>query len=189
MSRVLHGPTLDGDPRIVAVVAPAVDPVVQTAIDQLVEDAYQQGYRAGRDAGRRDGRQEVGHLAATLDSALAATAAAVSAMRADQAAGVVELATAIAAHVLDREPGDEGRATLARIEAWLAEIDDGPVEIAVSPADAGTIAAALAGRGDVEVRVESALGQGEARLSGRWAHAELTRSARWADALEALDER
>lgn len=188
MSRVLSRPTLGRTPHTVAPVAPSQDPVVQQLVAAAAEQAYQRGVAEGRAQGHAEGRATVGELAAALGAAIGDVTTAVRAMRIEQADGTVDLATAVAAHVLDREPADEGRALLARVRQWLTEIDDGPLQLAVSAADADVVAAAVADRDDISIVVADGLGQGEARLVGRWARAELTRAARWDEVRRVLHE-
>lgn len=188
MSRVLSRPTLVATPHVVAPVAPSQDPVVQQMVAAAAEQAYRQGVADGRAQGHAEGRAAVGELAAALVAAVGEARNAVRAMRIEQAAGTVDLATAVAAHVLDREPGDEGRALLDRVRQWLAEIDDGPVQLAVSAADADVVAAAVGDRDDITVTVADGFHQGEARLTGRWSRAELTRAARWDEVCAVLRE-
>ena len=62
-----------------------------------------------------------------------------------------------------------------------------PSAWAVADVDADVIAAAFAGRADVDVVTDPSLSTGEARLEGAWAQAQLTRAARWNEVAEALD--
>lgn len=193
MSRVLHGPALHGAPRAVADIEPSLDPVVGAMVDRAAAEAYERGHRAGRVVGWSEGRDEVELLAQAVAKGTADLVAAVRSMRIEQATGTIDLATAIAAHVLDREPGDAGQALLERVRAWLCEVDDGPLELTVSEVDAEVVSSAVAtmtdvtDAGPVTVVVDPRLGGGEARLSGPWSFAELTRAARWDEVQEALD--
>lgn len=188
MSRVLNRPAVGASPQLVAPLTPSLDPVVQQLLARAADEAYHRGLVDGRTQGRSEGRAEVGGLADSVAAVVAEAVAAARAVRAEQAEGTVALATAIAAHVLDREPGDHGQALLARVRDWLRDIQDAPVHLEVSAADADTVAAAVADRDDVTVGVGAGLGPGEARLAGRWAHAELTRAARWHQVREVLGD-
>lgn len=186
MSRVLHRPGMAAAPRVVAPVEPALDPVLRELVDRAAAAAYERGLVDGRHAGREDGRRELADLGSALTRSIGELVAAVRAMKVEQAHGTVELATAIAAHVLDREPGDGAQALLARIRAWLAEVDDRPLRVGVNPADAAVVAGALAGQDGVEVLPDPQLAVGEARLTGAWSAAELLRAARWEQVHAAL---
>jgi flagellar biosynthesis/type III secretory pathway protein FliH len=199
MSRVLHEPALRSAPRAVADIEPSLDPVVRAVIDRAAAAAYERGHREGREVGRREGRDAVARLGEVVAKSAADLVAAVRSMRVEQATGTVDLATAIAAHVLDREPGDGGEALLGRVRSWLAEIDGGPVELAVSDVDAEVMATAVsaiaggidrsgaADGGGVTVVVDPTLVAGEARLTGAWSLAELSRAARWDEVRQVLD--
>lgn len=187
MTRILHEPLLGPSARPMATIQPALDPALHSVVERAAQDAYQRGVADGRAAGRRETRDEAERLATSVQQSLAELTRAVRSMRIEHATGTVDLAMAIAAHVLDREPGDGGQALLQRVREWLSAIDDGPVQLTVSESDADVVTAMLTGRSDVDVVADRSLQQGEARLTGAWAHAELTRAARWLEVEEAID--
>lgn len=187
MSRVLHGPALAGTARVVADVEPIVDSVIRALLEQAEQEAYRRGHADGRKLGREEGRRDVGELSGAVSRATGELVDAVRSMRAEQAVGTVELATAIAAHVLDREPGDGGQALLRRVRQWLSEVDDRPVRLAVSSIDQAVMTAALGGDDDITVVVDPSLGAGEARFVGAWVSAELSRARQWDEVQAVLD--
>ncbi len=98
----------------------------------------------------------------------------------------MDLACAIAASVLGREPSDGGAALAARLLDVLDAVDDEALTVTVAPAEAEIVATALAGTAGVEVRTDPRLAPGEARVAGRWASADLTRTALLAAVRDAL---
>jgi flagellar biosynthesis/type III secretory pathway protein FliH len=121
-------------------------------------------------------------LRASLREEIQAGLERLSVWREAEASRTVELALALARHVVDREP--LAAAEVAdRVRRALAEIDDGPLEIAVHPDHVEEVSVALAGE-PVTVRSDATLALGEARVRGPWVSAELTFEA----AFEALRE-
>jgi flagellar biosynthesis/type III secretory pathway protein FliH len=174
--------------RAISLEAPpaALDETTRRAVDAAVSDAYARGVAEGRSEGRAEAARDHERAVEAITAAAREAAAALQAVRGEQAETLVDLAAAIAEAVIGREPHDGGRALLARVRGALAATDDGPLTVHASPQDIEVIAAGLAAV-EVQVLPDPALQPGEARVAGPWAHAELTHAAAWAAIREVLD--
>lgn len=190
MSRLLSGAEVGVEPRPLRVPDPADDPFTRRRVDEASAAAYERGVAEGR-------RQAVEQARAAAEEATTRAVAAVrasarevldemAALRAEEAAADAALACRIAEVVLGREPHDGGRALLERCRAALAALDDAPLTVRVSPADAAVLRDGLDADGQVEVVEDPRLGPGEASVRGPWAQADLTREAAWQLVREAL---
>jgi flagellar biosynthesis/type III secretory pathway protein FliH len=159
---------------------------VRALLAREVEAAHERGRAEGRREGRELARAELEMLGASVRQAIEEGLARLSAWREAEAARTVELALALARHVVGRE-SLTGAEVAERVRRALAEIDDGPLEVAVHPDQLETVGAALAGE-PVTIRPEVALELGEARVEGPWASAELTFEAAFEVLREALVE-
>lgn len=190
MRRVLATPAVAAAPRAVADPRPVLDPLLARLLDEARAEGHARGLAEGHAAGHADGSAaalaRLAELGQVVTAAVEGLARAVDAARADQADGVAELALAVAAHVLDREPSDQATTLVARVRGWLTAIDDGPVEIAVAVDDVDVLAAAVAGHEHVRVCADPTLAPGEARLAGPWASARLLHAARWDEVRQVL---
>jgi flagellar biosynthesis/type III secretory pathway protein FliH len=185
LSRVLRRPILAHHARRLEAPEPrALPEEVRVLIEREVEAAYERGRAEGRREGRELAQAELETLDASIRRAIEAGLARLSAWREAEAARTVELALALARHVVDRE-SLTGAEVAERVRRALAAIDDGPLEVAVHPDQVEAVAAALAGE-PVTVRPEAALALGEARVEGPWASAELTFEAAFEVLREAL---
>jgi flagellar assembly protein FliH len=156
---------------------------VERAVEAALDDARAQAFREGEAAGR----------AATVEAAERGAAALtqlrheLADQRAAATAASLELATAVAAAVLDRTPPDDALLVLERVRRAVALLDDAPLQVHLHPADHAVLAGMVLPPG-VEPVADPSLGSGSARLRGAHGGAELTRSALFAAALEALGE-
>jgi flagellar biosynthesis/type III secretory pathway protein FliH len=153
----------------------------------LLEDAAAQGYDSGREAGLREGRAAAAsHVPAAIAAALDEGVRALAAQQETNAAGVVALALEIARRVLEREPSDETTQLADRVARALAALDDTPLTIWVHPSDLEATAAGVADRDGVSVSPDPSVRPGEARITGPWSRADLTRGAALTAIAEAL---
>jgi flagellar biosynthesis/type III secretory pathway protein FliH len=186
LSRRLTAPPIAT--RAISLEAPpaALDETTRRAVEAAVSDAYARGLAEGRSEGRAEAARDHERAIGAITAAARDAAAALQAVRGEQAEALVDLAAAIAEAVIGRQPHDGGRALLARVRDALAGMDDGPLTVHASPQDIEVIAAGLRGV-DVEVLPDPALQPGEARVAGPWARAELTHAAAWDAIREVLD--
>lgn len=186
LNRLLHLPAVDVEPRPLSAPDPALDAFTRARVEEAAADAYERGRRDGAEMARAAAVAAAERVAAAVDTARDAAVAELRRLRAAETRTDVELATAIAAVVLGREPHDGGQALLARLGEALAALDDAPLVIRVHPEDAELVRAGT--RGDqVTVDADPSLGLGEARITGPWSRAELTRETAWQTVREALE--
>jgi flagellar biosynthesis/type III secretory pathway protein FliH len=183
LSRVLRRPVLTHRARRLEAPGPEAFPEgFRELLDREAGAAYARGRAEGLREGRELVRATLEDLRASLREEIQAGLERLSVWREAEASRTVELALALARHVVDREP--LAAAEVAdRVRRALAEIDDGPLEIAVHPDHVEEVSVALAGE-PVTVRSDATLALGEARVRGPWVSAELTFEA----AFEALRE-
>jgi flagellar biosynthesis/type III secretory pathway protein FliH len=155
----------------------------------LLRDAAAQGYERGREAGFRAGREAAAsQVPAAVAAAFEEGIRSLSHWHQAKASDVVELALEIARRVLEREPSEKSGLLAERIGEALAALDDSPLVISVHPSDLEATTAGVAGRDGVSVSPDASLRPGEARITGPWSGAELTREAALAAVAEALRE-
>ena len=191
MSRVLREPAFGAAPRLVAFGAerglpPEVQALVATAVATAAAEAHDRGRRAGIEEGAAAAARQAAALARPVAEAIDAGIEQLRRLRADERAGLVELAAAIARAVTGGEPTAAGDRLLADVEAALEALDDAPLVVAVNSRDVKLLVDGLAGRPGVSVIEDATLEPGEARVRGPWALSELTRDARWSSVSEAL---
>ncbi len=154
MTRRLSSPVLDRSPHLLGADRAVPDPQVVAALQRAAEEAYAQGRADGADEVRRSAAADAARAADGLRAALADGLAALRAHQAEAADEAVDLACAIAASVLGREPSDGGAALAARLLDVLDAVDDEALTVTVAPAEAEIVATALAGTAGVEVRTD-----------------------------------
>lgn len=186
MSRVLRQAGVTDRPRLVGSrVGVPLDPELAA----LLHDAAAQGYERGRQAGFREGRDAAAsNVPGAIGAAFEDGVHTLARWQQANASDVVDLALAIARKVLDREPSEEAGLLADRIRMALAALDDSPLVISVHPGELEATAAALDGSDGVSVSPDAGLRPGEARITGPWSHADLTREAALAAVAGALTE-
>lgn len=180
--RVLRQPSMGPELRIATPDPALLDPVVRARVEEAATRARAQGHAEGVAEGRRALLEDGARLAEAIRAGGAEAAERLAQARAARADEVVELALALARAVLDREPHDGGIALLRHVRAALEQIDDEPLTVRVSPADAAVVERGLADLHGIAVAADPSIAPGEGRISGPWAHADLRAAA----ALEAL---
>ncbi len=183
MSRVLATPGLAARRVELAAPGPALDPFTEGLLERETAAAYARGLADGavreRERARSEAVDAAGRVLAGVEAVGASAAEQVHAVLVARAEEVTDLALAVAAAVLGREPHDGGTALAARVADALGQLDDPTLRVAVCPGDADVVAGAVAGS-SVAVVADASLAPGEARLAGEWARADLTREAIWA---------
>jgi flagellar biosynthesis/type III secretory pathway protein FliH len=184
--RRLTTPVVVSQPRVLGAPDPVLDEATRSVVEQLCADAYQRGCADG--AARASAQAE-----AAATSLIAVVQRVDAELHTVAARADIELALRIAAAVLDREPADDTVQLLGRIESAMAGIDDDPLVVHVSAKDLEPIATGVtawsANHGtQVQVVADPAVAPGEARVSGRWGHADLTRQGAWEAVAGVLQE-
>ena len=187
MSRVLREPAFGATPRLVAFGAERGLPAeVQALVATAAAEAHDRGRRAGIEEGAAAAARQAAALARPVAEAIDAGIEQLRRLRADERAGLLELAAAIARAVTGGEPTAAGDRLLADVAAALEALDDAPLVVAVNSRDVKLLVDGLAGRPGVSVAEDATLSPGEARVRGPWALSELTRDALWSSVGEAL---
>ena len=123
---------------------------------------------------------------AAVEGAVHRVAEALHADAATRADEVVALARRLAGAILDRELSEGGAALLDRVRAAVDVLDHGPFTVHLAEVDAAVLdgheASLPAG---TDVAVDPRLAPGEARVTGHWSGADLTRDAMLDALLEA----
>lgn len=182
MSRVVTAPTLGAGPRrLGAAPREELDPVVRATVEQARAEAYarghQDGYAEGRAETERASAERIAALGAAIEAALHRAAMEVRATGGATVAATIDLALAIAEHVVGREPHDGGAAISEQVRQALEELEDPAPTVCVHPGDTAVVTTALASHRAVAVEPDPTLRPGEARIRGDWARAELTYDA------------
>jgi len=187
LSRVLREPAFGAAPRLVAFGAERGLPAdVQALVAAAAAEAHDRGRRAGVEEGAAAAARQAAALARPVAEAIDAGIEQLRRLRADERAGLLELAAAIARAVTGGEPTAAGDRLLTDVAAALEALDDAPLVVAVNSRDVKLLADGLVGRPGVSVTEDATLPPGEARVRGPWAVAELTRDALWSSVGEAL---
>jgi flagellar biosynthesis/type III secretory pathway protein FliH len=175
LSRLLTHPQLGGTARELTAPEPALDPVVA----RMVEEAAAGGYRRGVEAGHAEAAAASARTTAAVRAEVDRVVAELRATQLRETGELTRLACAIAEAVLGREPHDGGMTLLARVRDALHDLDDSPLELACHPDDVGFLEGGLADVAGLTLRADPGLAPGEARVTGPWSQAELTRAAAW----------
>jgi len=187
LSRVLREPAFGAAPRLVAFGAERGLPAdVQALVAAAAAEAHDRGRRAGIEEGAAAAARQAAALARPVAEAIDAGIEQLRRLRADERAGLLELAATIARAVTGGEPTVAGDRLLTDVAAALEALDDAPLVVAVNSRDVKLLVDGLAGRPGVSVTEDATLPPGEARVRGPWAVAELTRDALWSSVGEAL---
>lgn len=183
-SRVLHGVDLNQSPRAISPPATIDDPAVLALVEREVARAHADGLREGQALGRAESQAAAGALAASVEKSLHVAAAAAETLTDHLAGRISGLAVDVATAVVGAfEFADNG--VLGRVEQALRVIDDRPLTIHAHADDVAMLEDVCPP--EVEVQAVHDLQRGEARVTGRWADADLTWDAVWTSVREVLD--
>ena len=174
MNRVIRNASLAAAPQAFGPAAPVL---VDDYMLQVIDKARAEAFEAGRREGFAAGRAEITEAAGRIEAALSVATADLVQMRTECVRSAVDVGLDVAEFVLGRAPHDDGANLAPRIAAALNDLDDEELAITVHPEDWDAISAAVRLPNGVTMEPDPALRPGEARISGRWASAELTREA------------
>jgi len=159
---------------------------VDDATAQLIEEARAEAFAAGRGEGVAAGRAEMEGAIARVEAALHAAVQDLNDYRARAVAETLDAALEVAEFVVGMLPPDEGAALARRIEDAVAGLDDEDMVVAIHPQDWDSVRESVRLPNGMTMERDPSLRPGEARISGRWATAELTREAALQVAREVL---
>ena len=159
---------------------------VDDATAELIEEARAEAFAAGRREGVAAGRAEMEGAIARVDAALRKAVQDLYEYRQHAVSETLDAALEIAAFVVGQLPPDEGAAIARRIQDALVGLDDEDMAVAVHPQDWDAVSEMVRLPNGVTIERDPSLRPGEARVSGRWATAELTREAALEVAREVL---
>lgn len=189
MSRRLAGVALADTPHRLDV--PGV--VLDERVRALVAEREAAAEARGREAGRLEAAAAA---AAAAERVTAGVARALQDARQqwervdlDRRDAMVDVARQLAAAVLVREPGPDGRVVLDRVSAATAALDHGPFRILLAAADHAVVAShADALPAGCELALDESLAPGEVLVIGPWSRVDLTAEALLDLAAEAIQE-
>lgn len=144
-------------------------------VEEPVEDGHPRGYDEGFEAGRESARQQLMSAANALQSALETCRQELRDEFEHQRVEIVQVAIGLAEFVLGHANHDGGKVLMERLGQALSLLDDQELTIAMSSVDL-PLADQIGASGIVVVE-DPALQPGEARVTGEWARADLTRRA------------
>jgi flagellar biosynthesis/type III secretory pathway protein FliH len=156
-----------------------VDPHQSKRLDEAQRAGYDQGFADGAKAAESAARRSADAAAQRLRTASQDAVGALVSTTVQLVPELMDLAIRIARHIVDEVPEQVSASLESRIAAALGQIDDEHLTVYVSPFDAGEVTAGFATNPQITMAVDDALRPGEARIDGRWAHADLTLSAAW----------
>lgn len=159
---------------------------VDDATAQLIDQARAEAFAAGRREGVAAGRAEMEGAITRVEAALRAAVQDLNEYRATAVAETLDAALDVAAFVVGELPPDEGTALAGRIENAVAALDDEDMVVAIHPQDWDSVSDLVRLPNGITLQRDPSLRPGEARVSGRWATAELTREAALQVAREVL---
>lgn len=183
MNRVIRNATVATAPQVYGHGAPVL---IDAYMSELLEQARAEGFEAGRREGFEAGRADMAGAAARVEAAVGGAVADLVGMRAAAVTEAIESGVAIAEFVLGRTPHDDGAALAARVSEVLRLLDDEELTVVIHPQDWDAVSSAVRLPNGVTMERDPSLRPGEARISGRWACAELTQEAALEVAREAL---
>jgi flagellar biosynthesis/type III secretory pathway protein FliH len=159
---------------------------VDDSTAQLIEEARAEAFAAGRREGVAAGRAEMEGAIARVEVALRAAVQNLNEYRAQAVTETLDAALEVAAFVVGELPPDEGTSLARRIEDAIAGLDDEDMVVAIHPQDWDSVSEIVRLPSGITMERDPSLRPGEARISGRWASAELTRDAALQVAREVL---
>lgn len=174
MNRVIRNATMTTAPKVYGHGAPVL---VDSYMSDLLEQARAEGFEAGRREGFAAGRSDMAVAAERVQGAVGAAVAAMIQMRDAAVTEAIDSAVEIAEFVLGRSPHDDGAALAERVQEALRLLDDEELIVMIHPQDWDAVSSAVRLPNGVTMERDPSLRPGEARISGRWATAELTREA------------
>lgn len=179
-SGVIRQPFLATDPHVMGSADGGfVDPTFIKRLDEARSAGYDQGFADGAKAAEAAARRSAEAATQRLRTAAHDAVAELAGTTVELVPQLLDVAIAIARHIVAEVPEQVSASLAERISAALGEIDDDELTVYVSPSDAGEVNAGFASVPTLQVEVDESLSPGEARLDGRWAHADLTLATAW----------
>ncbi len=189
MSRRLAGVAIADTPHRLEVPGLVLDERVHALLAEREAAAEARGRVAGRQEAAAAAAAAAERVAAAVAHALQEARQAWERLDLERRDATVDVARRLAAAVLAREPGPEGRVVLDRVVAATAALDHGPFRVLLGPADhAGVSRHADALPAGCELALDESLCAGEARVIGPWSRVDLTAEALLDLAAEAIAE-
>jgi flagellar biosynthesis/type III secretory pathway protein FliH len=163
-----------------------LDVSTMAVLDARVAEATAVAYADGEAAGRAAAVDAAARTARAVEAAVGQVHAELAAQREQATRLQLDVAATLAEAVLGRVAPDDARTVLARVEAAMALLDDPELTLHLHPDDHAVLGAhPVAG---VSLHVDASLAAGDARITGAYAGAELTRAALLAAVVDALHE-
>lgn len=166
----------------------ALDPSISHELERVRQQAYAEGHSEGIRQGKQDASQRVESVAQAITLGCGEVQNDLERSRQAHVSGVVQLAEAIAEAVIGRTPHDEGAAVLGRVKAALNQLDEQRLQVSVHPDDVEFVQSGLGDHPGVDVISNANIGLGEAKITGGWSHADLTKEAAWEVIRRNLDQ-
>lgn len=186
-SGVLRQPFIANDPHVMGSAEQFyVDPVTAKRSEDARKAGYQQGFADGAKAAETAARRSAEMAAQRLRDAAHQAVAELSATTVMLIPELVDVAVAIAKHIVSEVPDQLSASLVERIGAALDLIDDEQLTVFVSPSDVGEVQAGFGAAPTLTVATDQSLAQGEARIEGQWTRADLTIPTAWRLVEEAI---
>jgi flagellar biosynthesis/type III secretory pathway protein FliH len=159
---------------------------VDDATAELIEQARAEAFEAGRREGFTAGRADMEGAISRVDTALRTAVRELNEYRSQAVDETIEAALEVAAFVVGQLPADDGSAIATRIHNAIAGLDDEDMTVSIHPQDWDAVSSLVRLPNGITMERDPSLRPGEARVSGRWATADLTRDAALQVAREAM---
>ncbi len=185
MNRVIRNAAIATAPRAYGQGAPVL---VDDYMAELIEQTRAEAFEAGRREGFAAGQADMASTADRVQNAIAGAASDLVRMRAECVKDAIDTGFDVAEFVLSRTPHDDGESLIPRIESALHDLDEEELAVVIHPQDWDVVSSAVRLPNGVTIDRDPSLRPGEARISGRWASAELTREAALEVARDVLGE-
>ncbi len=150
-----------------------VDDSTADLIEQVRAEAFAEGRREGFVAGRADMEGAISRV----DTALQTSVRDLRSYRAQAVDEILNAALEVAEFIVGQLPPDDGAAIAARVRDAITNLDDEDMVVTIHPQDWDAVSDRVRLPNGVTMQRDPSLRPGEARVSGRWATAELTREA------------
>ena len=150
---------------------------VDGATADLLEQARAEAFEAGRREGFAAGLADMEGAISRVDAALRTAVSDLNDYRAQAVNETIDAALEVAAFVVGQLPEDKGGAIASRIHDALTGLDDEDLVVAIHPQDWDAVSELVRLPAGVTMQRDPSLRPGEARITGKWATADLTREA------------
>jgi flagellar biosynthesis/type III secretory pathway protein FliH len=163
-----------------------LDASTMAVLEAKVAEAGAKAYADGEAAGRAAAAASAARTAQAVEAAVARVHAELVAQREQATRLQLDVAATLAEAVLGRVAPDDAQVVLTRVQAAMALLDDPELTLHLHPEDhAVLVEHTIPG---VTLQADPSVALGDARITGAYAGAELTRTALLAAVVEALRE-